>query len=275
MTQYLKISIPVPDALHEMLIAELGESQFDSFEELEDNLHAYIDAAIFDAPTLEGILNRYGIKDAYTIEKLENVNWNEEWEKNFDPVYIDDKAQVRAVFHTPDPKYIYDIVINPKMAFGTGHHETTHLVISEQLLMDHKNKRILDVGTGTGILSIMAHKLGAGPITATDVDDWCIANCRENFDLNGLENFQIHQGTIDKLTWTGQFDIILANINKNILLDELNYYAELLANDGILILSGFYEDDAPELLQIAKGYNLSLNTQKARNHWALIKLKKN
>lgn len=274
MSQYLKITIPASKEQHEILIAELGELQFDSFEELDETLHAFVEASIFDQPNFEITLKRYGIKEHCNIEELPNINWNEEWEKNFDPVEIDGKVYIRALFHEPIPKFEYEILINPKMAFGTGHHETTHLVITEQLQIDHRNKRILDVGTGTGILSIMAHKLGAVDITATDVDDWCIANCRENFELNHLENFQILQGTIDKLTLIGQFDIIFANINTNILLAEMPYYAGLLADHGVLVLSGFYEDDISVLIQNAHNLNLSLITQKTRNHWALLTLRK-
>lgn len=274
MSQYLKITIPASKELHEILIAELGELQFDSFEELDETLHAYVKSSVYDHLALEKILNRYGLTESFTVEELPNINWNEEWEKNFNPVDIDGKVHIRALFHAPDPMFEYEILINPKMAFGTGHHETTHLVITEQLQIDHRNKRILDVGTGTGILSIMAHKLGAVDITATDIDDWCIANCRENFELNHLENFQILQGTIDKLTLIGKFDIIFANINTNILLAEMPYYAGLLADHGVLILSGFYEDDISGLIQNAHNLNLSLITQKTRNHWALLTLRK-
>ena len=230
MNQYLKVSVPADASLADILIAELGELNYDSFEEMEHELHAYVEESLFDHAALTSVLQRYGISGDFKVEKLDNINWNLQWEKNFDPVFIPGKVQIRATFHQPQPDYTYDIVINPKMSFGTGHHETTYLIVTEQLNIDHNGKAVLDVGTGTGILAIMAHKLGADTITATDVDDWCIENCRENFGLNGLNKFDILQGTIDKLTLPGNYDIIFANINKNVLMDEMIFYQKLLSD---------------------------------------------
>ncbi|MCL4155445.1 UNVERIFIED_CONTAM: hypothetical protein GTU68_051990, partial [Idotea baltica] len=166
MTNYLKIIISCSTDLHEILIAELSASSYDSFQEIENELEAFIEAKKFDEKEVATILKKYGISSSVKVEKLKNVNWNAEWEKNFEPVYVGDQVQIRTTFHAQLPNYDYDIVINPKMSFGTGHHETTYLMVSQQLKIDHQNKRFLDVGTGTGILAIMAKKKGAISITA-------------------------------------------------------------------------------------------------------------
>ena len=272
MIQYLKITIPCNPELLELLIAELGTIQFDSFQEMDDSLEAYIDEAIFDEKQLNSILEKYHILHGVQIEKLDNINWNEEWEKNFDPVFIEDKVQIRAIFHEPKPGFRHDVIINPKMSFGTGHHETTHLIVAEQFSIDHRNKRVLDVGTGTGILAIMAHKLGARTITATDIDDWCIENCSENFGLNHMADFTILQGTISNLTLSGTYDIIYANINKNVLMAELPFYSNLLAENGILVLSGFYSEDIDDLKEIASRNNLFFKHSRSRNNWSMMQL---
>ena len=274
MTQFLKISIPVDATLADILIAELGELNYDSFEEVDDALQAYVEESLFDKQVLASVLKRYGVLGNFTVEKLEVINWNEQWEKNFDPVFIHGNVQIRAAFHPPQAQYKYDIVINPKMSFGTGHHETTYLIVSEQLNIDHAHKAVLDVGTGTGILAIMAHKLGAASITATDVDDWCIENCHENFTLNGLENYDILQGTIDKLTLTGTYDIIFANINTNVLLEEMVYYEKLLSDNGLLVLSGFYEHDLDDIGAKANALGLAIKSRNAISNCAMIVLKK-
>ena len=274
MNQYLKVSVPADASLADILIAELGELNYDSFEEMEHELHAYVEESLFEHAALTSVLQRYGISGDFKVEKLDNINWNLQWEKNFDPVFIPGKVQIRATFHQPQPDYTYDIVINPKMSFGTGHHETTYLIVTEQLNIDHNGKAVLDVGTGTGILAIMAHKLGADTITATDVDDWCIENCRENFGLNGLNKFDILQGTIDKLTLPGNYDIIFANINKNVLMDEMIFYQKLLSDSGLLVLSGFYDHDADDIIAKARSFGLAVKTRNSRNNWAMMTLSK-
>jgi len=274
MEEYLKITIQADPSVHEVLIAELSLLEFDSFQELEESLDAFIPESRFNPKSMIEILKRYGLPGDFEKTKLQNINWNEEWEKNFEPVYINDAVQIRASFHEPKPGYAYDIIINPKMSFGTGHHETTHLMVAEQLQTDHKGKNVLDVGTGTGILAIMAAKLGAKSITATDIDGWCIENSSENFELNHLEDMEIYQGTIDKLTLSKTYDLIYANINKNVLLKELEEYEKLLAKSGIILLSGFYERDLAEIIQKGKDIGLVPTKQNTRNNWALLSLKR-
>ena len=274
MPQYLKITITCSPEKCDLLIAELGMISYDSFQELNDGLEAYIEEKYFIEDTLREILDKYDLASQFTSERIDNINWNEEWEKNFDPVYIDDKVQIRATFHEKKEAFIHDVVINPKMSFGTGHHETTCLIISEQLSINHKDKEVLDVGTGTGILAIMADKLGAKSIIATDVDEWCIENSLENFQLNELQNFNILRGSIDKLTFDDHFDIILANINKNVLINELPYYSELLSIGGFLVLSGFYVKDMDDLKRKANECNLKFDHDNSRNDWAMVVLTK-
>ncbi len=272
MPQYLKISISCYAASTEILIAEMAAIHFDSFLETETGLDAFIIEEFYDKNLLDNLFEKYGIRTTIKVERLENINWNEEWENNFEPVIIDEKVQIRATFHKPQTKIKHDVIINPKMSFGTGHHETTHLIVAEQLTIDHKEKQILDVGTGTGILAIMAFKLGAKSIVATDTDAWCIENCKENFDLNQVENFEILQGSIDKLTLPGPFDVIYANINKIVLMDELPHYKKLLAENGIIVLSGFYSYDEDDLRRKAISCNLTLVHTNIRNNWAMMRL---
>jgi len=275
MEQYLKIAIQAEPALHEMLIAELEAMDFDSFQELDDELEAYVLEQYYSERSLKTLLKKYGIDDKFRTEVIPPTNWNEQWEKNFQPVYVNREVQIRASFHLPLPQFKHDIVINPKMSFGTGHHETTHLIIELQLGLDHRNKDILDLGTGTGILAIMANKLGAKSITATDIDDWSIENCRENFELNGVKNYSILQGTVDKLTLDDQYPIIFANINKNVLLAELSYYSELLSKNGTLVLSGFYESDIADITDRASMHSLEMKRKKTMNRWAALTLQHN
>lgn len=271
MGQYLKITIPCNSELLEILIAELGNIQYDSFQEIDGAIEAFVNEDSYEEKLLISILKKYNISSNFKIEELENINWNEEWEKNFDPVFVDEKVQIRATFHEPKSGYDYDVIINPKMSFGTGHHETTHLMVAEQLKINHENKSILDVGTGTGILAIMAYKLGSGSISATDIDDWCIENSRENFEINQVRDYEVYQGMIDKLTLTGLYDIIYANINKNVLMNELPVYKSLLNNKGILVLSGFYTEDIDDLVKKAQNSGLTYEYSKTKNNWVLLR----
>jgi len=272
MEQYYKITIQAEPELHDILIAELERLDYDSFQELDNELEAYILEQHYNQGVLKTRLTKYGLEGKYRAEILAPINWNEQWEKNFQPVYINHDVQIRASFHEKKADFSYDLVINPKMSFGTGHHETTHLIIEEQLKIDHKGKDILDLGTGTGILSIMANKLGAKTITATDIDDWSIENCKENFELNGVGNYRILQGSVDKLTLQGTFPVIFANINKNVLLAELPYYTELLEEVGLLVLSGFYEVDIPDLANVYGALGLKIKRQNSMNNWSVLTL---
>ena len=197
-------------------------------------------------------------------------NWNEEWEKNYDPIVVEDKIYVRATFHKEDNSFPYEIIINPRMSFGTGHHATTWLMLKNQMRVDHKGKTVLDAGTGTAILAIMAEKLGAREVIAYDNNSWSIENAPENVSLNHCRNIEIMEGTIGSLRLGRRFDLILANINKNVLLSETGQYADHLVDGGKLILSGFYEQDDQSIIDCAASSGLELIHSGHRNDWSSL-----
>lgn len=272
---YLELKITCREEFREILIAELSEIGYDSFLETEEGFDTYSEIDSFDREAFDEIIHRY--QDAAAISLKENrvqkTNWNEEWEKNYDPIAVDDLVYVRASFHPSQEGFQHEIVINPKMSFGTGHHATTFQMLRLQGRIDHKGKRVLDVGSGTGILAIMAHLLGADEVQAFDIDDWCVDNGNENFALNSLP-IQMGLGTIRSVQPKGPFDIILANINKNVLLDELEIYASLLKEEGYLLLSGFYTEDIQDLTDHCKSLDLDLLSQESKDNWAALVMKK-
>ena len=272
---YLEFKITCLEEFREILIAELAEIGFDSFLETDTGIDAYAPEADFDRVKFDEIINNY--REAAQISLSEGlmpkVNWNEEWEKNYDPIEVEELVYVRASFHQPKEGFRHEIVINPKMSFGTGHHATTFQMLRHQGEVDHSGKRVLDVGSGTGILAIMAHLLGASQVEAFDIDDWCVDNGNENFDLNGLKT-RMGLGTIRQVNPQGPFDIVLANINKNVLLDEMEIYAALLPSQGYLLLSGFYTEDIEDLVQAALPFGLELLKKSSKDNWAALILKK-
>lgn len=269
--KYLKITLPCEETVRDLLIALLSDLNYDSFEETDTDIIAYIDENIFSRSDLEDVLRAEPFNNiAFSVKPLEEKNWNEEWEKNFQPITIHETVRIRASFHSKNPEFPYDIVIDPKMSFGTGHHETTSLMISAQLSIDHRGKKILDLGTGTGILSIMSAKLGAAYIVATDIDDWCMDNSLENFNLNSVSNFQLKKGKISNLELDDVFDIILANINKNVLIEEIPHYKNYLAEKAYLLLSGFYEKDMEDIMKVTQQAGLQLMKKSVKNHWTCL-----
>jgi ribosomal protein L11 methyltransferase len=272
---YLEFKIKCLEEFQEILIAELAEIGFDSFLENEDGIDAYILESEFDREKFAEVISEYQEAGQISLTEglMPKVNWNEEWEKNYDPIEVEELVYVRASFHEPKPGFKHEIVINPKMSFGTGHHATTFQMLRHQGELDHAGKRVLDVGSGTGILAIMAHLLGARQVEAFDIDDWCVDNGNENFDLNGLST-RMGLGTIREVNPVGPFDIILANINKNVLLDELRIYAGLLEPKGFLLLSGFYTEDIEDLIEVASPLGLNLQKKSSKDNWAALILKK-
>ncbi|WP_209331012.1 50S ribosomal protein L11 methyltransferase [Lunatimonas salinarum] len=271
---YLKYTISCTAAFGEILMAELAEIGFESFIESDAGIEAYVNESLFDAAAFEEVLTKYQKQEplTYTTEKMPRVNWNEEWEKNYDPILVDEIIYVRASFHPKREDVEHEIIINPKMSFGTGHHATTYLMLKLLLETPVGGKRVLDAGSGTGILAIMAHRLGASQVEAFDIDDWCMENGNENFQINKIENVQMGLGTIRQVAPRGLFDVILANINKNVLMDEMEEYARLLRPGGKLLLSGFYEADITDLVMLAEQFNLKLQKQHTRNDWAALVL---
>jgi ribosomal protein L11 methyltransferase len=272
---YVQVSITCLEDYREILIAELAAIGFDSFLETDSGLEAYVPQDLFDRDSFDEVIATYREPASLTVAEsiVPKVNWNEEWEKNYDPIEVDRLVYVRASFHAPQPGFQYEIVINPKMSFGTGHHATTFQLLSMQGKIDHQGKRVVDVGSGTGILAIMAHLLGAKQVEAFDIDSWCVDNGNENFDLNGVTT-RMGLGTIREVKPQGPYELILANINKNVLLDELAIYSSLLSSQGLLLLSGFYSEDIEDLVQAAWVQGLFLTMQTTKDNWAALCLQK-
>ena len=236
-----KLDSNAPELLSAYLINGLGDIGYESFDENEKIIKAYIPENDYSEVSLDELLNEipqeFG-RISYEVLKIEQQNWNEEWERHFNPVLIDDTVLIKASFHQNLPQSLYEIIIDPKMSFGTGHHSTTALMIKMMITMDFKNKDVLDMGCGTGVLAILAHKLGASHVSAVDIDEWAVNNAKENLQHNSIKNFEIWQGGAETLT-NNKFDVILANINRNILVNDMPAYANSLKKGGLLILSGF------------------------------------
>jgi ribosomal protein L11 methyltransferase len=255
----------------EILIAELGYAGFESFVEHSEGVTAYIQKEDWSAFILEDIhiLNSGEFDISYEFNEIEQTNWNEEWEKNFKPIVVDDLVTVRAPFHdVPDTKY--DLIIEPKMSFGTGHHETTHMMIQHILKNDFKNKSVLDMGCGTGVLAILAEKVGATKLDAIDIDNWCYLNSIENVERNDCKNISVYEGDAALLK-NKKYDIIIANINRNILLNDIPTYANCLNENGKLFLSGFYEEDITMLEDLCNKHMLKLKETLKRGDWVSLK----
>ncbi len=258
---------------NEILMAELIEIGFDSFAEENEGILAYIQKDIFSEEQLKkvGILHREDIQISFTYQEMPNINWNEEWEKNFSPINVEDKVLIRAEFHDPDPT-MHEIVIQPKMSFGTGHHPTTHLMIQQMLEMDFEGKKVLDMGCGTSVLAIFAKQKGAAEVTAIDIDEWSVENSIENAQRNGVE-LKISKGTAENLG-NEMFDIILANINRNILISDISAYVSVLNNGGKLLLSGLCFFDVNDILEVCTSQGLILENKQQREEWISLLLKK-
>ncbi|BCY29382.1 50S ribosomal protein L11 methyltransferase [Flavobacterium okayamense] len=259
----------------EILIAELGELAFESFIETEEGVSAYIQKEFWNENILEDIyiLENPEFKISYTIEDIEQVNWNEEWEKNFNPIDVDGICYVRAPFHEAS-NVKYEIVIEPKMSFGTGHHETTHMMIQHILDTDVVGKKTLDMGCGTAILAILAEMKGAEPIDAIDIDNWCYLNSIENAERNSCKQISVYEGDAELLK-DKNYDVIIANINRNILLNDMQTYVDCLNENGILFLSGFYTEDFDAINESCVSKGLIFEKEIVRNNWMSLKYTKN
>ncbi|MCF6348354.1 MAG: 50S ribosomal protein L11 methyltransferase [Flavobacteriaceae bacterium] len=260
----------------EILIAELGLAGFESFVENDNGVIAYIQKEEHNNTILDDIfvLNNNEFDISFTKEEIAQVNWNREWEKNFNPIQVDNKVSVRAPFHqNPIPIGIgikYDIIIEPKMSFGTGHHETTHLMIQHLIELNLEGKMVLDMGCGTGILAIFSEMKGAKITDAIDIDEWCYENTFDNLELNNCKKVDAYQGDASFLGFRS-YDIIIANINRNILLNDIKTYVNCLNDNGILLLSGFYQEDTPVIDAETSKYNLKLDKIIERNNWVALK----
>jgi len=264
---------PYEEYIADILAAELGELGFDTFVPLNDGLQAFITNESFDENALKSLIGDFVIEATidYNVTTIESKNWNEEWEKHyFEPIIIDNECVIHSSFHKNVPNATYDIVIDPKMSFGTGHHETTSLVIGELLTMNLEGKKVLDMGCGTSVLAILAAMRGATDLLAIDIDSWCTENSIENIALNNVSGIEVKQGGAELLEGL-YFDIVLANINRNILLADMERYANCLTTGGELYMSGFYNEDIPLIEAEANRNGLELVAHKLKNNWAVVK----
>ena len=257
----------------EILIAELGNVGFESFVETETGVNAFIQKEEWNEEILQElyILSSDEFEISFSTEEIEQVNWNEEWEKNFDPIIVEDECSVRAPFHQ-QPNTKYDIVIEPKMSFGTGHHQTTHMMIQHLLSADVKGQKVLDMGCGTGILAILAEMRGATDIEAIDIDTWCYENTIENIERNNCSHIKAFEGDV-KLISGKKYDTIIANINRNILLSDIQYYVQSLSAKGKLYLSGFYTEDLDKITDECQKHGLEIIDFLEKDNWVAASYK--
>ena len=275
MNNYLEFNFNISplQPWNEILMAELIEIGFDSFTEEHNGILAYIQKDLFDDKQLQEInmFSNEAVEISYTYQEMPNINWNEEWEKNFEPINVEDQVSIRAEFHS-NQNLPHEIIIQPKMSFGTGHHATTYLMIQQMLDMDFENKTVLDMGCGTSVLAIFAKQKGAGKTVAIDIDEWSVENSKENAERNNVD-LDISQGTADNLG-AENFDIILANINRNILISDIPTYVSVLNDGGQLLLSGLCFFDVDDILEVCNEQKLTLKRKLQREEWVSLLLEK-
>lgn len=276
----IRIDIPegTPDWLADVVVSRLEDLGYDGFVEEENSFSAFIPQDLFDNNQLDALILSVNMEFqtnlTFTTGSLPDINWNEQWEKNFPSVVIADLCYVRAPFHPERKDIPYELIIEPKMSFGTAHHETTQMMIEFMLEMEFKGKKVVDMGTGTGILAILCRKLGAAEVLAIDNDEWSFLNAKENVVRNEADNIEVKLGDVGTLHENGCFDVILANITRNILLTDIPGYLKHLKPDGYLLLSGFYKDDIPVFLHRSTQWNLKIFNQKEKNNWVSLLFQK-
>ena len=275
MNNYLEFNFKIfpPQPWNEILMAELIEIGFDSFTEEHEGILGYIQKDLFNENQLKEInlFKNDEVKISYKYQEMPNINWNEEWEKNFSPINVENQVSIRAEFHE-NQNLPHEIIIQPKMSFGTGHHATTYLMIQQMLDLDFQNKAVLDMGCGTSVLAIFAKQKGAGKTVAIDIDEWSVENSVENAERNGVE-LEVSQGTAENLG-KEKFDIILANINRNILISDIPTYVSVLNDGGQLLLSGLCFFDVDDILEVCTQQNLTLKKKLQREEWVSLLLEK-
>jgi len=266
---FVEVRVQAPRELADILVAELSQVGYDTFEDNDEGFCAYIGEGDFDNDAVSEIMSRYEGQGelGYDHRVITRQNWNAEWEKNFQPLIIADRVSVRAPFHEKPEGLEYEIVIMPRMSFGTGHHETTALMIENQLDLDHQGKRVLDMGCGTGILAIMAAHLGAAEILAVDVEPWTVENAADNAAENHCSNIECRLGGVEVLAGEAPFDLILANINRNVLLEDMHAYAALLPTGRPILFSGFYQEDLSKIEAEASKHALAYQSHRTKNNW--------
>jgi len=274
MKNYIEFTIHCLPEKMELLIAELADEGFEGFIEHENSFSAYIPVDEFNQNLFDDILFKYGVKsNDVPRSTIADKNWNEQWEAGYEPIIIDDNIAVIAPFHDLRRRFETELIIKPKNTFGTGHHETTQLMLKQMMKMDFKNKSVFDYGCGTGVLAIMASKNGASEILAIDIDQWSSDNVLENASLNNVDNIEFIQGDLSVVN-AKKFDIILANINKNILLDSMRQLSQILKPSGQLLISGFYGSDLRDLEIAALSVGLKTEGSILLNNWCCARFNK-
>lgn len=270
---YLQIEIQIPEnETRELLIAALDECAIEGFEENTNALIAFVPEKDYNPTAIADLLTSY--KLPYTVTAIPKQNWNEQWEENFQPVVIGDFCTIRAHFHTTPITTQHDIIITPKMSFGTGHHATTRLMVEQMAEIDCSDKRVFDFGTGTGVLAILADKLGATDIIAIDNDEWSYENACENVLMNHCAHIDIRQGVLEDIDNIIRFDIILANINRHILLAYMDSMYQLLGNEGVLLMSGLLTEDETIISNAATASGFTITNVHTLGSWICIKCRK-
>ncbi|MEN9969592.1 MAG: hypothetical protein RIR94_1797 [Bacteroidota bacterium] len=273
----LQITIGAFEEWNDIFVAYLAELDYESFVEETPVLKAYIQEALYDGNKLQALLTELQTKGAqissFELSLLPQQNWNATWEAQFEPVIINEHLRIVAPFHDLPPAEGIEIKILPKMSFGTGHHQTTHLICQNMLSLDMQDKKVLDMGAGTGVLAILAERLGAAHISAVEIEEWSAENILENVALNGSTKIQAIHGGAPEIPAIA-YDIILANINKNVLLEQLPVYSQVVVSGGLLMLSGFFVTDAPDLIAAAAQVGFEWVRTDARENWAVVLLKK-
>ena len=275
--QYTEVTFNMEPAepWNDLLAADLGEIGFESFVTSEEGLVAYIDSREFDEEKMKGVetLNLDHVKISISVKPYEVQNWNEKWESNFKPIDVEGKCLVYASFHNIEGNYDYRILIDPKMSFGTGHHATTYLILREMLDEDFSGKKVLDMGSGTAVLAILASMKGAAAVTAIDNNEWAFENARENVEKNNITNVEVLLGDETEIG-SEKYNTIIANINKNIILSHLPIYAEALEPNGELFTSGFFEADATDIAEEAEKHGLKFIKKRSKDNWCVVHFQK-
>jgi ribosomal protein L11 methyltransferase len=278
--KYIEVTFktrPCTETVNDVVSALAGEIGFESFVECEEGVQAYIQQPLYDEEAVRRMVQEFPLPDTmitFEAKEAEDKDWNEEWEKNFfQPIVIEDRCCIHSTFHHDTPPAEYEILINPQMAFGTGHHETTSSIIAELLEADIEGKSVLDMGCGTSILAILASMRGASRVTAIDIDDWCVNNSRDNIALNHRDNITVELGDAGLLKGREPFDVIIANINRNILLADMPAYVGVMHKGSHLFMSGFYVEDIPAIRQKAESLGLTYMHHREKNRWAAVEFR--
>jgi ribosomal protein L11 methyltransferase len=271
---YVEVNVVLQPLLpaREVLVVELAERGFESFVETDNGVKAYIQEPDFSSHLLEGLMTADIPEQQLEITTavIADQNWNAQWESSFEPILVDDQCLIRAPFHSDENKYPYTITIEPKMSFGTGHHATTHLIVSAMLSLDCTGKTVLDMGCGTGVLALLAEMRGSKAIDAIDIDEWAYENTLENIERNGCKHIRTIRGGAEVIPTDARYDLILANINRNILTRDMHAYVACMKPGASILFSGFYESDQPEIRACAEGLGLKFVEAHARNEWTMM-----